>query len=625
MQYGKIIERNFQKSIYIIFVNSDITAGKREERFMNNVKVQTKLSIVMLATIVALVLCAVISSESMKQLQSKALETMEADERESYDEQIKQQVNNVVSLCQTIYDQYQAGVYTEEEAKKLAADEIRQLRYGDGGYFWVDQYDGTNVVLLGNDTEGTNRMETKDANGYQMVKEIIRVGQEADGGYTDYVFPKEGETEPSPKRSYSKAFEPFEWVIGTGNYTDYIDDKVASIEKDFTSYVTNKRTTFIISTIIEGAVVVFLLILIILSIIKPLKKCISSIGVMEQGDFSQALGTALLKRRDDFGKLAGSIESMRTEMNGLIGEVKSQATEITGMVQEIDTNIQALDEEIENVSATTEELAAGMQETAASSEEINAMSHEIESAAKSIATRSQDGAMEADDIRDRAVSIKKTTTENDKRTKAIHAEINEGLTKALEDIKVVDQIGVLAESIMEITGQTNLLALNASIEAARAGEAGKGFAVVADEIRVLAEQSKAAVVHIQDVTKNVVESVTNLADGAKKLLEFVGTDVVDSFAGFSDMADSYSNDAGSIDGLVTDFSASSEQLLASINGVMDAIGEVSKAATEGATGTNDIAEKTGVVVEKAAEIKEKAEAAHAAADRLQKNVERFIV
>lgn len=592
---------------------------------MNNVKVQTKLSIVMLATIVALVLCAVISSESMKQLQSKALETMEADERESYDEQIKQQVDNVVSLCQTIYDQYQAGVYTEEEAKKLAADEIRQLRYGDAGYFWVDQYDGTNVVLLGNDTEGTNRMETKDANGYQMVKEIIRVGQEADGGYTDYVFPKEGETEPSPKRSYSKAFEPFEWVIGTGNYTDYIDDKVASIEKDFTSYVTNKRTTFIISTIIEGAVVVFLLILIILNIIKPLKKCISSIGVMEQGDFSQALGTALLKRRDDFGKLAGSIESMRTEMNGLIGEVKSQATEITGMVQEIDTNIQALDEEIENVSATTEELAAGMQETAASSEEINAMSHEIESAAKSIATRSQDGAMEADDIRDRAVSIKKTTTENDKRTKAIHAEINEGLTKALEDIKVVDQIGVLAESIMEITGQTNLLALNASIEAARAGEAGKGFAVVADEIRVLAEQSKAAVVHIQDVTKNVVESVTNLADGAKKLLEFVGTDVVDSFAGFSDMADSYSNDAGSIDGLVTDFSASSEQLLASINGVMDAIGEVSKAATEGATGTNDIAEKTGVVVEKAAEIKEKAEAAHAAADRLQKNVEHFIV
>ena len=117
-----------------------------------------------------------------------------------------------------------------------------------------------------------------------------------------------------------------------------------------------------------------------------------------------------------------------------------------------------------------------MEETAASSEEINAMSHEIESAAKSIAERSQDGATEADEIRDRAVKIKKDTDENDRRTRSIHEEINESLTKALEDIKVVDQINVLAKSIMDITGQTNLLALNASIEAARAGEAGKGFA-----------------------------------------------------------------------------------------------------------------------------------------------------
>ena len=198
-------------------------------------------------------------------------------------------------------------------------------------------------------------------------------------------------------------------------------------------------------------------------------------------------------------------------MSGLIGEVKSQATEITRMVQEIDDNIQALDEEIENVSATTEELAAGMEETAASSEEINAMSHEIESAAKSIATRSQDGATEADDIRDRAVGIKKTTTENDERTKAIHAEINEGLTKALEDIKVVDQIGVLAESIMEITGQTNLLALNASIEAARAGEAGKGFAVVADQVRQLSSSTSESADDIVNYVRELNDDIGRLA------------------------------------------------------------------------------------------------------------------
>lgn len=592
---------------------------------MRNMKVRTKLLIVMFVAIAVLALCVVFSTNSMAQMQNQALEIIENDERESYDELIKQQVEDVISLCQAIYDKYQAGEYTEDEAKKIAADEIRALRYGEGGYFWVDQYDGTNVVLLGSQTEGTNRMETKDADGYQMVKEIIRIGQEPDGGYTDYVYPKEGETESSPKRSYSKAFEPFGWVIGTGNYTDHIDDQIAAVKADFSNYASERRTVFSAAAFIEGAILVALLIAIIISIVKPLQKAIESLKQMEQGDFSHALDANLLKQQDDFGQLAVSLESMRTEVGRLIGAVKEEALEITSMVQEIDENITALDEEIESVSATTEELAAGMEETAASSEEINAMSHEIESAAKSIAVRSQDGATEADGIRERAVSIKTTTDENDRRTKQVHGEINSGLTKALEDIKVVDQIEVLAESIMEITGQTNLLALNASIEAARAGEAGKGFAVVADEIRVLAEQSKAAVVHIQDVTQNVVGAVENLANGAKQLLEFVGTDVVQNLAEFSQIADSYSQDAERVDSLVTDFSASSEELLASINGVMDAITEVSKAATEGATGTSDIAEKTGVVVTRASEIKEKAAAAHASADELQKNVERFIV
>ena len=178
---------------------------------------------------------------------------------------------------------------------------------------------------------------------------------------------------------------------------------------------------------------------------------------------------------------------------------------------------------------------------------------------------------------------------------------------------------------MDITGQTNLLALNASIEAARAGEAGKGFAVVADEIRVLAEQSKAAVSHIQEVTENVTAAVDNLAQDSKKLLEFVGTDVVQSLEGFSDMANSYNSDAANVDSLVTDFSAASEQLLASINGVMDAITEVSKTATEGATGTSDIAEKISVAGIKTSEIKDKAIITHESAEKLQKNVEKFIV
>ena len=592
---------------------------------MNNIKVRTKLVIVMVIALIALALCAVISNTSLSGLGNNALDIIENDMRSSYDEQIKAQVDNVISLCQSIYNRYEKGEYTLDEAEKLAADQIRDLRYGNNGYFWVDTYDGTNVVLLGNDTEGTNRMDAVDTNGFAYMQAIINAGKQEDGGFTDYVFPREGETESSPKRAYSKAFEPFGWVLGTGNYTDDIDDDVLDVKNEFSSYESNSRMAIIGIAVVMEVILILVLTLITVSIVKPLKKSLTHIDEIAQGDFSKEFEQDLLKRKDDFGQLADSLEKMRSEMKELIGEVKSEALGITGMVQEIDTSIRALDDQIENVSATTEELAAGMEETAASSEEINAMSHEIESAAKSIAERSQDGANEADEIRERAVKIKKDTDENDRRTRSIHEEINESLTKALEDIKVVDQINVLAKSIMDITGQTNLLALNASIEAARAGEAGKGFAVVADEIRVLAEQSKAAVAHIQEVTGNVTAAVENLANDAERLLEFVGNDVVESLGGFAEMANSYNSDAANVDSLVTDFSASSEQLLASINGVMDAISDVSKTATEGATGTTDIAEKVGNVVQEAEAIKQKAETTYRSAEKLQKNVERFIV
>ena len=592
---------------------------------MNNIKVRTKLIIVMLIALVALALCSIVSNTSLSGLGDNALNIIENDMRSSYDEQIKSQVDNVISLCQGIYNQYEAGEYTLEEAKKLAADQIRDLRYGNSGYFWVDTYDGTNVVLLGNDTEGTNRMDAVDTNGFAYIQAIISAGKQEDGGFTDYVFPREGETESSPKRAYSKAFEPFEWVLGTGNYTDDIDDEVLAVKTEFNSYASNSRMMVIGIAVVMEVILILVLTMITVSVVKPLKRSLTHINEMAQGDFSKEFEQNLLKRKDDFGQLADSLEKMRAEMNELIGEVKSEALEITGMVQEIDTSLQALDDQIENVSATTEELAAGMEETAASSEEMNAMSHEIESAAKSIAERSQDGATEADSIRDRAVKIKKDTDANDRRTRSIHEEINVSLTKALDDIKVVDQINVLAKSIMDITGQTNLLALNASIEAARAGEAGKGFAVVADNIRVLAEQSKDAVSHIQEVTENVTAAVDNLAKYAERLLEFVGNDVVESLGGFAEMANSYNSDAVNVDSLVTDFSASSEQLLASINGVMDAISDVSKTATEGATGTTDIAEKVGNVVQEAETIKQKAETAYRSAEKLQKNVERFIV
>lgn len=524
-----------------------------------------------------------------------------------------------------INEEYKAGTYTLDEAKQIAAEEVRQMRYGEAGYFWIDQSDGTNVVLLGSDTEGTNRMDTKDAKGYQMVKEIIRVAVEDGGGYTDYVFPKEGETKPSPKRSYSEYFEPFDWVVGTGNYTDYIDTAIAKQDKVFSSYAMQKAIALIAVCIVMLAVVAVLVFMIAQDITKSLKKVVAEIEVIAGGNFARKMQTNMMKRKDDFGQLAGTLETMRESVCGLLSQVKAEAANIDAVVESMDTNISNLNGEIEDVSATTEQLAASTEETAASAEQINSMTQQIDGAAKEIAVRAQDGATEAEEIHKRAAQTKETTVENRRKIQTMLEEIRGRLEQALKEAKVVEQIGVLADSILAITGQTNLLALNASIEAARAGEAGKGFAVVAEEIRVLAEQSKDAVANIQAVTENVDNAVGNLAKDSNHLLDFVDTDIVKSFDDFEKMADDYNMDASKINDLVSDFSATSEELVASISNITEAIDGITSASNDSAAGTTNIAQKTVSIAGGSAEVMKGVKTAEASAEELRRNVSNFVI
>ena len=591
---------------------------------MKNLSVRIKMSMITILVVILSVAACLISLTDLQQVKQKSLDELEVSIRENYDTTIKDQVGVVISLLSEINDQYKAGVFESvDEAKAVAAEEVRQMRYGDSGYFWVDTSNGTNVVLLGGDSEGTNRMETTDGNGYQMVKEIIRVAVEEGGGYVDYVYPKEGETESSPKRSYSEYFEPFDWVVGTGNYTDYIDDEIAAREDELAKYVTTRMTALIGACLGLLLIVGVLVAMIALDIIHSVRNISASINVIAGGDFVQKVPKKLVNRKDDFGNLAKTLEGMRHSLRGLLAQVKNESVNIDHVVESIDANVFTLNSEIEDVSATTQELAASTEETAASADQINSMTQQIDDAAREIATRAQDGATEAEDIHKRASQSKMNAVENRQKMEQLQAEIRSSLQKALEDAKVVEKIGILADSILNITGQTNLLALNASIEAARAGDAGRGFAVVAEEIRVLAEQSQEAVANIQAVTENVSSAVGNLAKDSNRLLDYVDQDVVESFALFEQMADDYNADATKINELVSDFSATSEELLASINSISEAIDGITLASNDSAAGTTNIAQKTVSIVNESSEVMKSAKVAEQSAEELRKNVDNF--
>ncbi|MGN0308894.1 MAG: methyl-accepting chemotaxis protein [Lachnospiraceae bacterium] len=592
---------------------------------MRHINLKVKMALIAFQALFGLAVIALIGMREMKEMSTGFSAATEETLRTTYDDKIRLQVDNALSMLQGVYTRYENGELTLKEAKSLGADLLRDLQYGEDGYFWADTYEGVNVVLLGQDTEGTNRLSAVDENGISYVKLFIENGRLADGGYTDYMFPKKGETVASSKRAYTKAFEPFGWVIGTGNYTDYIDTATLENSTQLESALNNKLGTILLNGVLVFIITLALTTYISYDLTVNFKLILEYLSYIAQGDFTQALPKRLNNRKDDFGILASHLASTKESIGVLIKDIQDDGVEIDRIVGATEQAVLTLNDTLESVSATTEELAASMEETASSSETVANMAGEIEVAAKNIALRSQDGAKQAADIHARAAKAKEEVSMQRANAHQMHSQISESLKEALSQSAIVQKIGVLSDAVMEITTQTNLLALNASIEAARAGEAGRGFAVVATEIGNLANQSKNTVTEIIAVTDQVTNAVNRLASDSKSLLDFVASDVTQSYEMFDEVTLAYSNDASDIDSLISDFSATSQELLSSVESVLNAMEEISRATNEGAEGTTNIATNTVDIRSNFDSVVHEIEKCSKIAQELRNNVSRFIV
>ena len=332
-----------------------------------------------------------------------------------------------------------------------------------------------------------------------------------------------------------------------------------------------------------------------------------------------------LSQKDELAQIIQAEAKARKEIRNIISSVSQQSDVLKAAIADVNANIIQLDSQIEEISATTEEMSAGLEETAASSQEINAASSEIEQAIENIAQKSQQGAESAAQISQKASNLKITFTESRDNSTALFDTVNKNLSTAIHESKSVEQIHLLADAILQITSQTNLLALNAAIEAARAGEAGKGFAVVAEEIRKLAEDSSKTATQIQSTTKAVISAVDNLTTNSNKLLEFMHTNVDSDYKIMLRASNDYNDDANNISILVTEFSSTSEELLASIESIAKAISEVTASTNESAQGSNEIAAKTSSIANMSSSILESVNSTKNSADVLRDLVLKFKV
>lgn len=332
-------------------------------------------------------------------------------------------------------------------------------------------------------------------------------------------------------------------------------------------------------------------------ILKPLENVVEVIDHTADLNFSiNSTAVKLTKRKDEIGNIMRAIGKMRSNLREIINQIQNASMMITSDIEELESANDGVNLMCTDNSATTEELAAAMEETSATTETINGSIVNMQESAGQIESLTVSGDDFSEQVRERAAQLRNKTGKAVERTRSMYEEVKEKADRALEDSKSVNKINELTDAIMAISSQTSLLALNASIEAARAGEAGRGFAVVATEIGNLSNQTSDTVSNINEIVKEVMDAVNNMAGCLGETNSFLEETVLKDYAEFEKVGKQYQSDAEDFKASMQNIRGGLDDLNMAINRIVTAISGINTTINEAAGGVQDIAEKTTDIV-----------------------------
>ena len=219
----------------------------------------------LLVAIVPLIASMALTAVVLRQQQYDLAQRQQELVRSSYIEVTQTELRHYVALAlSTISPLYNTG-RDDEETKRLAMRQLAQLDYGPDGYFFLYDFDGTNLMHPRQpELVGKNLIDMRDARGLPAIREMIdkaRVG----GGFVDYTWNKPSTHEQAPKMAYVTGLARWHWMIGTGVYTDDLDGVMRQLDRQLEANVGTTLRWIALAAVASVALIVASILLISLN------------------------------------------------------------------------------------------------------------------------------------------------------------------------------------------------------------------------------------------------------------------------------------------------------------------------------------------------------------------------